>query len=155
MYNHIIVAVDNSDTSRLALNEAILLAKDQHTKLALVHIVDLSFAGEGGMWIGLEEYLQSVREAANLLINKLEKIVKDAGIKIETYLVEMTGSNGRIAEEIVAAVRRLHGDLLIIGTHGRSGFRRFLLGSIADEVIHIANTPILLVRGQEEEKKKN
>lgn len=149
MYDHIVVAIDNSDTSQRALQEAIRLAKDQHTKLHLVHIIDLSFAGEGGMWVGLEDYIKSIREGANALIAVCEKKVKSEDVKVESYLIEMTGPDERIGEQIVDAVRRLKGDLLVLGTHGRSGFRRFLLGGVAEEVIRIANAPILLVRAKE------
>lgn len=152
VYDHIVIAVDSGETSKLALHEAIRLAKDQHTKLVIVHVVDLTFAGEGGMWVGLEEYIKTIRDAANALMSKYEKIVIKEGVKVESYVVEMTGPDDRIAEEIVAATKRLHGDLLVLGTHGRNGVRRFFLGSVAEEVIHIAKTPILLIRAKEKKE---
>jgi nucleotide-binding universal stress UspA family protein len=153
MYKQIVVAVDDSNTSLLALEEAIKLAAVHQAVLNLVHVVDVSFASEGGMWIGLDEYLVSIRKNANTILQQLEDRVKKAKLNVKTYLIEMTGPRESIAEEILSAVQNIKGDLLAIGTHGRRGFRRLILGSVAEEVIRIATIPILLIRGNDEEEK--
>lgn len=151
MYKHIIVAVDTSAVSEMLLREAIKVARNQESTIIIIHILDMSFISEGGMWVGLEAYLKNMNEAGIALLSHSTKKIESAGIKVESHLIEMTKSTDNIAGEIVATVKKLHGDLLVLGTHGRRGFRRFLLGSVAEEVIRSATTPVLLIRGDEAE----
>lgn len=150
MYQQIIVAIDTSSLSESVVNEAIKLAKNQKGRLILIHVIDTSLLSEGGMWMGLEQYLLEIKKGALSLLKKMENKVTEAGIKVETRLIEMTHGSSHIADMIIETVKRSEGDLLIIGTHGRRGFRKFLLGSVAENVIRLAITPVLLIRGEED-----
>jgi nucleotide-binding universal stress UspA family protein len=75
-------------------------------------------------------------------------VLGDAGATFETKLVTEPAVAGDIAGSINEAARQWGGDLLVIGTHGRRGVRRIVLGSVAEAVIRQATMPVLLVRGQ-------
>ncbi len=66
----------------------------------------------------------------------------------ESLLVEMKSPQDRVSEKIIEAAKAWPADLLVIGTHGRRGVHHLFLGSVAEEVIHIAPMPILLLRGK-------
>ncbi len=72
-------------------------------------------------------------------------MVRQAGVGVQKRLLQADGE--RIANVIVEEARRWPADLIVIGTHGRSGFSRILFGSVAEGVVHTADVPVLLIRG--------
>jgi nucleotide-binding universal stress UspA family protein len=148
MYKHILVAVDGSDSSNLALNEAIRLASEQHATIRLVHVVDLI-----PTYTDLEtpsqvvRYQEALREIGQKVLSDCRASTDKSGIQadVQLHIIETPGEHiyDAIAEEAV----RWPADLIVIGTHGRRGIRRFILGSVAEGVIRVATKPVLLVRG--------
>ena len=147
MYNHILVAVDGSDTSNLALQEAIKLAKDQHSSLRLCHVVDLTLAYSDAAAPYAFEYQKAVQAAGQKVIADCSANVGEAGIKFDTALIVIEVLGQHIYDAIEEAAKRWPADLIVIGTHGRRGFRRLLLGSVAEGVTRVASRPVLLIRG--------
>ncbi len=147
MYNRILVAVDGSETSNLALKEAIKLAKDQHATLRLIHVVDVTliYTDLGAPFV--LEYQKAIQAAGQKVISACSDIVRDAGIEVDaaTIAIDMLGEH--IYEVIEDEAKRWQADVIVIGTHGRRGIRRILLGSVAEGVARVASKPVLLVRG--------
>jgi len=147
MYNRILVAVDGSETSNLALKEAIKLAKDQHAALRFVHVVDVSliYIDLGAPYV--LEYQKALQATGQRVIDDCSAIVRDAGIEFDTtsIVVDMIGQH--VYDAIEEEAKRWQADLIVIGTHGRRGIRRFLLGSIAEGVARMTSKPVLLIRG--------
>jgi nucleotide-binding universal stress UspA family protein len=147
MYNRILVAVDGSETSNLALKEAIKLAKDQHAALRFVHVVDVSliYIDLGAPYV--LEYQKALQATGQRVIDDCSAIVRDAGIEFDTtsIVVDMIGQH--VYDAIEEEAKRWQADLIVIGTHGRRGIRRFLLGSIAEGVARVTSKPVLLIRG--------
>lgn len=141
------VAVDGSDTSNLALQEAIQLAKDQKADLRIVHVVDENFVNYGEVYVNYEALYAPYKEEGQKILNKMEDIARQAKIKFDSRLIELKLLEGRVAEKIVAEAKAWSADLLVIGTHGRRGVSHLFLGSIAEGVIRIATMPVLLIRG--------
>jgi nucleotide-binding universal stress UspA family protein len=147
------VAVDGSDTSNLALREAIKLAKDQQALLRLVHVVDESpaYMAMDNATIQdsdlIAEIKKSLRATGQNILSAGVAMVREAGVTADTAMptVEMLGP--RIYDAIEEEAARWPADLIVIGTHGRRGVRRLLLGSVAEGVARIATKPVLLVRG--------
>ncbi|HTS41247.1 MAG TPA: universal stress protein [Xanthobacteraceae bacterium] len=150
MYKQILVAVDGSETSNLALREAIKLAKDQKAKLRLVHVVDetpayLMMDAEAPYLVAdLQKALQTVGQK---VLSTCADVVREAGIEADTTLKTTKAIGLRIYEAIEEEATRWPADLIVIGTHGRRGFRRLMLGSVAEGVTRIATKPVLLIRG--------
>ncbi len=147
MYNRILVAVDGSETSNLALKEAINLAKDQRAALRLIHVVDLTLIyTDLGAPFALE-YQKAIQGAGQKVITACSAVVRAAGLEAEaaTIAIDMLGQH--IYEVIEDEAKRWQADVIVIGTHGRRGVRRLLLGSVAEGVARVASKPVLLVRG--------
>jgi nucleotide-binding universal stress UspA family protein len=153
MYNHILVPVDGSDTSNLALREATKLAKDQRASLRLVHVVDESPAymaidnstiQDPGL---VAEVKKALHAAGQDVLATSAALVREEGIEADTVIKVIEALGPRIYDGIEEEAMRWPADLIVIGTHGRRGFRRLLLGSVAEGVARIATKPVLLVRG--------
>jgi len=146
MYKNILVAVDGSSTSNRALQEAMDFAKEQQACLLLVHVVDETLVNwDEGQWLNYGEVQEALTKSGEKILADTCKKVREAGIKATTKLVESTAR--RTSDVIVEESQRQCADLIVIGTHGRRGFDRLLLGSVAEGVTRTATVPVLLVRG--------
>jgi nucleotide-binding universal stress UspA family protein len=145
-YRRILVAVDGSPTSHKGLREALRLAKAGRAKLCIVHVVDefYAFAGLEGMGPG-QDLLPAFREGGKKVLAKAETLALKRKIKPKLVLREMIG--GPAAGPILREARKQRADLIVLGTHGRRGVRRLVLGSDAEQVVRSASVPVLLVRG--------
>lgn len=154
MYKRILVAVDDSTTSNAALNEAITLAKALGAALRIVHVADEAPIRNA---VGLEALLDvaqvedAMRQAGQALLDAAAKKAADAGVQAETGLLEapskLETSHKRVAEWIVEGADAWQADLVVAGTHGRRGFARLLVGNVAEDLVRMANTSLVLVRG--------
>ena len=142
MYRRILVAVDGSYTSNLALQEAFKLAKETKAKLHLVHVVDITPGVEGGFNPGTLRRM--VREEGNELLKTIADLAGQAGVDADTAMLEEM--RRKFSKAIAKEARRWEADLIVMGTHGRIGVARLVLGSVAEGVVHIAPVPVVLVR---------
>lgn len=148
MYQHILVPIDGSSTSELALKEALKFAQQHNARLELVHVLkDIWYFDEGSM-LNYAELLDSMRSSGKKILAQAQALAQQAGITVETKLLEAGGE--RISNVILEEAKRWSAELIIIGTHGRSGFSRLLLGSIAEGVVRTAHIPVLLIRCAED-----
>lgn len=148
MYQRILVPTDGSTTSEKGLAEAIALAKLSGGRIRLVHVVDaLSVAiGADGFTSYSAEVLPLLREAGQEILGGACKRVQDAGVDADVTLREVL--SGRVSDEVLEEASAWKADLIVIGTHGRRGVRRLILGSDAEQVLRAATVPVLLVRGE-------
>lgn len=147
-YKRILVAVDGSETSTVAMQEAINLAKDQHATLRIIYVADEFVVVGDGVPFDFKQYEKAVRGYGLSILNIMESLAQKAGVPVESSIIENAQYSVRIPEKIVEEASTWQADLLVIGTHGRRGFSRLLLGSVAEGVIRIASIPVLLVRGK-------
>jgi nucleotide-binding universal stress UspA family protein len=148
MYRHILAAVDGSDTSNLALHEAIKLAKEQHAALRLVHVVDETPAYMTmDMPYSVADYQKAMREAGQKLLATCAATARQAGIEVDEKFVILEVLAQRICDAINDEAKKWPADLIVIGTHGRHGFNHLMLGSVAEGVIRLATKPVLVIRG--------
>jgi nucleotide-binding universal stress UspA family protein len=146
MYKNILVAIDDSETSRCALAEAKHIAKTSQAKLYIVHVVDevlLKMHGHAMIDMGgAESAVSKLRSAGQAL---LDSVMQDtAGINAEALLLE--AQKRRISETLDEKARELTVDLIVIGRHGQRGLATLLLGSVAEQLAKISNASVLLVR---------
>jgi nucleotide-binding universal stress UspA family protein len=147
MFKRILVAVDGSPTANLGLRQAVELAADQGAELMLVHVVDefLPMAGMEAV-VYPDEFLDSMKAAGEKVLSRAAAVAVKRGIKPRTALVETLG--GPAADVIVKQAKRWRADLIVLGTHGRRGLRRIVLGSDAELVVRASAVPVLLVRAK-------
>ncbi|MBS0318402.1 MAG: universal stress protein [Proteobacteria bacterium] len=148
MYKRILVPVDGSKTSGEAFDAALQLAKESASQVQAVHVVDtligIGAAGEFGGYPA--DLLDLLREDGKRLLAEAQEKAKAAGVEVETALVDDFGP--RLGEAVADAAKRWKADLIVIGTHGRRGIGRVLLGSGAEQIIRLAPVPVLVVRGK-------
>ncbi len=154
MYQRILVPVDGSATSNGGLNEATRLAKLTQGRLRLVHVVDeLSFAlamdayeGHAGSWVKV------LRAEGVQILAQAKATVSAAGVEVDTVLHD--GFKETVHERVVADAARWPADLIVLGTHGRRGVKRLVLGSSAENILRLSSVPVLLVRAPKDEQAK-
>jgi nucleotide-binding universal stress UspA family protein len=148
MYRRILVPVDGSAASMTGLKHALGLAKDQHARLRVLNVVDdmiiapmmIDAAGA----IDYTQVIDSLRAEGGKVLKNAAALAGKSGIKAETVQVESRGQ--RVSEVILADARRSRADVIVMGTHGRRGLNRLLLGSDAERVLREAPVPVLLTR---------
>jgi len=89
-YKHIMVAVDGSDTSNLALQEAIQLAMDRKANLRIVHVIDENFLNYGEVYFNYDAICASYREEGKKILNKMEEIACQSKVEFDSRLVELS-----------------------------------------------------------------
>jgi nucleotide-binding universal stress UspA family protein len=144
MFKNILVAVDGSATSQRGLKTAIALATEQNAQLHILHVVDERNSviyPEMGYY--LDELLASLRSGGKAILEKAQRQAAQVG-RVRTRLVE--SASQPVAEVIVAESRRARADLVVLGTHGRRGLGRLVMGSDAEGVVRSSTVPVLLVR---------
>ena len=145
MYQRILVPVDGSHTSTLGLQEAIRIAIDQRARLKLISVIDGFIIAQNfeGLIIA-DDMIDALRESGKKAINNALALVKKYDLKAEATTFETVGD--RVAEVIVREAKKWKADLIVMGTHGRRGFNRLVLGSDAESVLRHSPVPVLMVR---------
>jgi universal stress protein A len=136
---------DFSPASRPAFKRALELTKSVRGQLLVMHVIGPApLLGEGYLTPEtIEAVMRGQRTGAQRALRALVNRAKAAGVRAAGLLVE----TGLTHEQIVRAARRKHADVIVMGTHGRTGLTRLLLGSVAARVIATARCPVLTVRG--------
>jgi len=148
MFKRILVPIDGSATSNLGLQQAIQLAKDQKATLLLLHVVDESPLIHSAMASGsiFTDLMNSLTENGIKILLKAEGLARQQRVKTQTTLVEH--SLGPVADAILKHTKKLRADLIVIGTHGRRGGARLIMGSDAENVVRQSTVPVLLIRSR-------
>lgn len=144
MYQRLLVPLDGSDTAARGLAEAIRLAQGQPVTLRLVLVVDEADTALAQAAWPSGELRQRLREAGEAVLRNAAAQARAAGLEAGTLL--LTPERGVPGEAILAQAREWRADAIVMGTHGRGGVGRLLLGSCAEYVLRHATLPVLLVR---------
>jgi nucleotide-binding universal stress UspA family protein len=145
-YRRILAAVDGSDASNRGLREALRLAKEERAQLFIMHIVDEypAYAMPDAGAYGTVDIVSLLRKGGARTLAKAKAAAEKQGLRPKAILRETIG--GSAAAAIVREAKRQRADLIVLGTHGRRGVRRLVLGSDAEHVVREAPVPVLLVR---------
>lgn len=146
LYKRILVAIDGSSTSDKALDEGIRLAQSGGASLCLLHVVDeLSYVnGFESAMNYMNEIVPLMREAGEKLLAHGRQKALDKGVAADSVLV--IGGPGRVSEHVNEQAGLANADLIVVGSHGRRGVGRVLLGSDAEQIVRQARLPVLIVR---------
>lgn len=137
---------DFSPASRAAFARAITEARAGGAELLLVHVLStvMPFVGAEHMSPQIYTDMQrSIRASGQQQLDQLVAKAKAAGARVRGLLLE-----GTPADAIVRTARAKRADVIVMGTHGRSGLGRLLMGSVAQRVVGSASCPVLTVRGK-------
>lgn len=146
MYAKILVAVDESDTSRHALVQAIELARKLSATLRMVHVLDMGWLPIGPeVAIDTAALSEARRGVGETIIAAARDAARQAGFEAEAGLVETETPIQQVAEAIAREASRWGAELVVLGTHGRRGFQHLMLGSVAEQVVRRSDAPVLLI----------
>jgi nucleotide-binding universal stress UspA family protein len=134
---NVLFATDFSDNSKIAFRVACALARDYGAHLVIMHVAAplIGFYGEGAVIPEPQAYEDSLREELELVRPT------DPNVPVEYQLAE-----GDAASEILRIAKECKADVIVLGTHGRSGISRLLMGSVAETVLRRAPCPVLTVK---------
>ena len=141
--DHFLVPLDFSTYAELALDYAIALAQKLQARMTLLHVIQLQQFGANsdmGVWPSatfIEEFEAEIRQKMEAYLAR----VTDAGLMGEIVVV-----HGVPFQEILDIAKARQVDLIIMGTHGRTGLTHVLMGSVAEKVVRLAPCPVLVAR---------
>lgn len=138
----IVVPVDFTDFSRRAAEYAVMLARQFRAKVVLVHVIEpFTYDINESMWV--VDHYAALKAIGERLLDQQRKALTRKGMAVQTSLLR-----GAPAFEIIDEARRRRADLIVMGTHGRTGLAKVVLGSVAGRVIATARCPVMTVRGR-------
>ncbi|MDO9313565.1 MAG: universal stress protein [Burkholderiaceae bacterium] len=144
MYKSILVPIDGSEPSDYGLVHAIGLARDHKATLHILHAIDAyPLMVEVSSVQNVEQMRRDLLKYGEGLLEKARRQAADQGIQVETRLKEIV--TGRVSDVILDEARKASCDLIVMGTHGRRGISRMVLGSDAESVTRSSTVPVLLV----------
>ncbi|ANN67190.1 universal stress protein [Bordetella bronchialis] len=146
MYEKILVPIDGSETGERALEQAASLATLCHARVRLLHVLDTLWYANGFERPEIYEHQlrPSMVRAGHRILTAARHVMEQAGVPCDCHLQE--SDDRRVFEIILDHARRWGADVIVMGTHGRRGVNRLLMGSDAELVARSAPVPVLLVR---------
>ena len=143
-YHNILVPVDGSETAYAAVDKAVEFAKAFGSKITVVQVLSLDpyIAAEYISANQTNDLIERARTAVLESLNAAKAKFNEHGIEVGAQLLE----GQVIHREIMEAAEKTHADLIIIGSHGRTGFKKFFLGSVAQSLLGESGVPVLVVR---------
>ena len=154
MFKKILIPTDGSPLSAQAANAGICFAREVGAEVVALYVTQpfaapIGFDGMAAAYaITDEDYEKASAEQADKYLKQISDRADTAGVKVEARAV----SNFNVADGIVQAATDAGCDLIFIGSHGRSGLSRLLLGSVTAKVLSLATTAVLVYRVKEDKK---
>ena len=144
MFKHILVPIDGSPTAQLAIDKAIGMAKAFDARVTAIFVIDpYPFTGVGSDFAyGQAEYLSAATAEANAATKAAKAAFEAAGVSVNTSVVEAHAA----WRGVVEAAESAQADLIVMGSHGRSGLEKLVLGSVTQAVLSHTHLPVLVVR---------
>ena len=139
LYKKILIATDGSENNRAAIDEAMRIAKACRSALHVIYVVDSTTFSSVSADVPLGDTYQIFHTEAEQAFSRIASLAKE--IIVTTHLVE-----GHPAAEIVKFAEANQVDLIVIGTQGKTGLVRLILGSVAEDIIRSAHCKVLVVK---------
>lgn len=146
------VAIDPEDDfelARFAVSAACDIAQKYDSKLTFVSVSSItnpggsaSFDVSGKLYRTISLVLKARMSRGRMKLKELQEIAEDRGVSVEGRVID---SLERTANVICETAKTMQADLVVIGSHGRHGIRRVLLGSVAERIVHLSPVPVLLL----------
>lgn len=152
MYKKILVAVDGSHTSNQAMQEAVKMAALTHGTVHAVYVVDttplFSYAG----YYDPVALTEALRKDGGVALAGAKAACGQSEVECVAELLETEHLSDDVSQTLQRHAEHIGADLVVLGTHGRRGVKRIVLGSVAERFVRFSKSPVLLVRGSEEEE---
>jgi nucleotide-binding universal stress UspA family protein len=143
-YRNIVIATDGSENTQRAISEGIKLAKLSGATVHALHVVD-TYSVSQSWTAGWETMYEILKKEGQKAIYKVKECGEASGVEVREVLLE-----GHPSSEIIDFAENNDIDLIVMGTLGKTGLDRFLMGSVAEKVVRNSKVPVLVVRSEEQ-----
>jgi nucleotide-binding universal stress UspA family protein len=147
LYRNIVIATDGSANSQRAISYGIWIAKLSGAAVHVIHVVDTPSLISEVWTAGKDMIYEMMISDGKKILSKAKKIIEDSGVEVKDVLLE-----GHPAEEIIKFAENNNMDLIVMGTLGKTGIERFLMGSVSEKVVRHSKVPVMVVRNRSSEK---
>jgi nucleotide-binding universal stress UspA family protein len=149
MFKRVLVPVDGSQTSIRALTTALQMARETSAQVRLLYVVEeLAYLSGYDLFGGYSgDVAKIIRESGQKVLEDCMAIATAAGVQADHILVDTFTQ--RLGDVVADAANAWKADLVVVGTHGRRGVGRVLMGSGAEEIVRLAPVPVLVVRARD------
>jgi nucleotide-binding universal stress UspA family protein len=144
LYQNIVIATDGSENTEKAIYYGIEITKLSGATLYALYVVDTPSVISENWTIDKNLFYEMMRSEGDKILSKTKKIGENSGVEIKGVLLE-----GHPSSEIINFAEKNQMDLIVMGTLGKTGFDKFLLGSVAEKVVRGSKVPVIVVRGKE------
>jgi len=146
MFKRILIPVDGSDTATKALVAGLQMARETSASVRLVHTVNemAYLAGMDAYGTYTADLAGMMREGGAKVLNDAMAVAKSAGVEASQAMLDEPGQ--RLGESVAGAAKLWGADLIVVGSHGRRGIGRVLLGSGAEQILRLSPVPVLVIR---------
>ena len=144
MFKHLLLPADGSDNARRAIEKAVAIARAFGGRVTAIYVIDpYTLSGVGADFAyGQAEYLSAARAEAEVAMAQVTQACEQAGVAVDTALVE----SHSVSKGILAKAQEVGADLIVMGSHGKRGLEKLVLGSVTSQVLSHAHLPVLVVR---------
>ncbi len=144
-YRNIVIATDGSENSKRAISYGIEIAKLSGATVHALYVVDTVNFSSIPMDVGWETMYETLRGEGERAISEVKERGEIAGVEVREVLLE-----GHPSDEIINFAENNNADLVVVGTLGKTGLDRFLMGSVAEKVVRGSKVPVLVVRSEKQ-----
>lgn len=144
-YKNILVPVDDSPISYAAIEHAEALAKAFGSKITIMSVLSVDPLRSIDFYKvapAITDYVLEAEQNAQGRLNDIQLSFQNHGLEVKTLIIRSVPP----ATGILNIAEEIHADLIVMGSHGRKGFRKFILGSVAQEVLSLSHIPVLIVK---------
>jgi nucleotide-binding universal stress UspA family protein len=141
-YRNIVIATDGSENTQRAISYGIEIAKLSGATVHALYVVNTSPVISDNWTIGKESIYEIIRREGEKAVSEVKKIGEASGVEVKEVVLDGYPSN-----EIINFAEKNKMNLIVMGTLGKTGFDKFLLGSVAEKVVRGSKVPVMVVRG--------
>ncbi len=142
-YRNIVIATDGSENTQRAISYGIEIAKLSGATVHALYVADTSSTISENWTLGRETIYEIMRNDGEKAVSRVKKIGEAAGVEVKEVVLDGYPSN-----EIIDFAENNNIDLIVMGTLGKTGLEKFLIGSVAEKVVRDSKVPVMVVRGQ-------
>lgn len=143
VYRNIVIATDGSENSQRAISCGVEIAKLSGATVHALYVVDTPSIISETWTAGKEMVHEMIIREGKKVLSKVKKIIEDSGVEVKEVLLE-----GYPSEEIINFAENNNMDLILMGTLGKTGLERFLVGSVAENVVRNSKVPVMVIRNE-------
>lgn len=143
LYRNIVIATDGSENSQRAISCGVEIAKLSGATVHALYVVDTPSIISETWTAGKEMVHELIIREGKKVLSKVKKIIEDSGVEVKEVLLE-----GYPSEEIINFAENNNMDLILMGTLGKTGLERFLVGSVAENVVRNSKVPVMVIRNE-------